>query len=180
MAGMLVALVWAGCTREQADERSLEGQELTFEAAMVGEETLTALQADGISVWWTVNESVNVFYGSQFEGKFTSTNTVPAAVTQFKGALTAMTGTVETIEDEANAYWAVYPFDEANTCDGSGVVLGVPDIQMAAEGTFADHFFPAIAKSSGLNLAFYHVCGGIRFSVVSEGIKSVTVKGNNG
>lgn len=178
-AAAVCALVVMGCAHEKEVGTSLEGQELTFSASWEGEETRTALQADGTSVWWTTDESVNIFYGNLFEGKFTSTNTAPSALAQFRGTLTAMTGTVETMENDANAYWAVYPYDEANSCDGNGVTLTVPEVQAGAEGTFADNFFPAIAKSSGLNLAFYHVCGGIRFSVVTEGIQSVTVKGNN-
>ena len=171
------ALVVIGCAREKEDIIG-EG-EITFTAGWEGEETRTVLQEDGTSVWWTTEESVNIFYGNQFEGKFTSTNSAPAALAQFRGTLTAMTGTVETMADVANAYWAVYPYDSENTCDGTGVELTVPDFQSAAEGSFADNFFPAIARSDGLNLAFYHVCGGIRFSVVSEGVQSVTVKGNN-
>ena len=176
----LCALVLSGCARENKAEASLEGKDLTFTACWEGGDTRTLLLADGTSVWWTTDESVNIFYGNRYEGKFTSTNTASGALAQFCGTLTAMTGTVETMADDANAYWAVYPYNDSNTCDGSHVVLTVPEEQETVPGTFADHFFPSVAKSSGLNLAFYHVCGGIRFSVVSEGIKSVTVKGNGG
>lgn len=175
----VAGLAMAGCAREIVVTETVEGRELTINAFWEGGKTRTALQADGMSVWWTTDESVNIFFGNQFEGKFSSTNTEPSALAQFKGTLTAMTGTVETMADGSQSYWAVYPYDGGNSCDGSSVTLTVPSVQAAAEGTFADKLFPAVARSSGLNLAFYHVCGGIRFSVVSEGIKSVKIRGNN-
>ena len=84
------------------------------------------------------------------------------------------------MENPAQAFWAVYPYDPANTCDGTSVTLTVPATQASREGSFANKLFPAIATSPQFQLAFYNVCGGIRFTVAHEGINALTILANNG
>ena len=170
----------ASCKKETEMKAPEAGKQIEFYAVWADDPgTRTALQPDGTSVWWTPCEEINAFYGNKFSGKFTSTNTSNKALVSFQGTLTVLTGTAET-GNEASAYWAVYPYDAANTCDGQSVTLTVPDVQTAKEGTFADKLFPSIATSQSLDLAFYNVCGGVRFSVSQSGIQSVTFKSNNG
>ncbi len=175
--GIFAALALASCVREM---EQTEGTQLVFRAVW-GEEpaTRTMLQSDGTSIWWTPGEEINAFYGTRFAGKFTSTNTQNQALASFQGSLTVLTGTAES-DNEAASYWAVYPYDESNICDGESVTLTVPAVQAAAQGTFADKLFPAVATSSSLDLAFFNVCGGVRFSVAHEGIQSVTFKAIGG
>lgn len=167
----------SSCVTDNREELTC-GHELIFSACWADEpQTRTAIQDDGTSVWWTTGEEINVFYGNKFAGKFTSTNTKEQALTSFQGTLTVLTGTAEA-ENASQAYWAVYPYNSSNTCDGESVTLTVPSVQYATEGTFADKFFPAVATSQSLDLAFYNICGGARFSVAHEGIMSVTFKAN--
>lgn len=152
--------------------------ELTVRAAWGdGPSSKTVIRADGVSVWWTTKETLNLFYGAAYSGRFLSANPEPAASAEFVGVLSAVEGASATTEDQ---YWAVYPYNEANTCDGQSVTLTVPAIQTASAGTFADKLFPAVAVSSTLDMQFYHVCGGACFTVASEGIRSLTFKGRNG
>ena len=154
---------------------------LEFKAVLAdADETRTAIQSDGTSVWWSPGESINVFYGNQFGGKFTSFNTEAQSTASFRGTWTDFTGSIEEAATPVKGYWAVYPYDPANTCDGESVTLTVPSVLTAKEGTFADGQFPAIARSDNLDLAFYFVCGGIRFSVANRGIQSITFKSNGG
>lgn len=156
------------------------GDTITFTAAWAGsEDTRTILQADGTSVWWEPGAQVNVFFSDKASGKFTSTNSQAQAIVDFQGSLPIVVGSVET-ENPAHAYWAVYPYNAANTCDGESVTLSIPSTQTAKEETFADKMFPSIATSTNFYLAFYNVCGGVRFTVANEGIASVTFKANNG
>ncbi len=180
MTDMKKSLIWASlciiatasCARE---ELMPEKKQMEFRAVWADEsETRTELQSDGTSVWWTPGEEINVFYGSKSSGKFTSTNSNNQARVSFEGTLNVLFGT------ETSAYWAVYPYDAAKTCDGQSVILTVPDVQTAKAGSFADKMFPAVAISQSLDLAFYNVCGGARFTVSQEGIQSVTFKSNNG
>ena len=174
---VLAALSWVSCTREM--DRP-ESQQLEFRAVWANEHgTMTVLQPDGTSVWWTTGEEINAFYGDLFSGKFTSTNTENQALVSFRGTLTVLTGTAEP-GNAASSYWAVYPYDDSNTCDGESVTLTVPSEQAGVQGTFADKLLPAVATSQSLDLAFYNVCGGARFSVAQSGIISVTFQSNGG
>lgn len=173
------AVLLLSCSRE-ADQVIQPGETITFTAAWAGsDETRTILQSDGTSVWWDATEQINVFFSDKASGKFTSTNSQPQAIVDFQGSLPIVVGSVET-ENPPHAYWAVYPYNSANTCDGGSVTLTVPATQTAKEGTFADKMFPSIATSTNFYLAFYNVCGGVRFTVANEGIASVTFKANNG
>lgn len=179
-AAALAVLAVASCKKETEMKAPEAGKQIEFHAVWADDPgTRTVLQSDGTSVWWTPGEEINAFYGNKFSGKFTSTNTSNQALVSFQGTLTILTGTAET-GNEASAYWAVYPYNAANTCDGQSVTLTVPDAQTAQEGTFADKLFPSVATSQSLDLAFYNVCGGVRFSVSQSGIQSVTFKSNNG
>ena len=168
------------CAKEPVVNEVQPAETITFTAGWAdSEETRTVLQSDGTSVWWTPGEEIMVYYGNKFSGKFTSTNTESQALTSFSGSLSVLTGTVEE-GNGSQSFIAVYPYDAAVACDGEKVTLVVPSVQTAVSGTFADNLFPAIAKSSNLDLAFYNVCGGVRFSVSQAGILSVTFKSNDG
>ena len=173
-----VALLFS-CVKESVVNEIQPGEIITFTAEWAdGDPTRTVLQSDGTSVWWTPGEEINAFYGNKFSGKFSSTNTSNQALASFQGTLTVLTGTAES-GNEAASYWAVYPYDAGNTCDGQNVTLTVPSEQTATAGSFADKLFPAVATSKSLDLAFYNVCGGVRFSVSQVGIISVTFKAND-
>lgn len=179
-AAALAVLAVASCKKETEMKAPEAGKQIEFHAVWADDPgTRTVLQSDGTSVWWTPGEEINAFYGNKFSGKFTSTNTSNQALVSFQGTLTILTGTAET-GNEASAYWAVYPYNAANTCDGQSVTLTVPAVQDGVEGSFADKMFPSVATSQSLDLAFYNVCGGVRFSVSQSGIQSVTFKSNNG
>ena len=176
---VILSMAALSCSRE-TEVDGIVGQELTINAVLAdAQETRTALQTDGTSVWWTTGERINAFYGSLYGGMFTSTNTQPAALTTFQGTLTVLTGSIED-GSEQKAFWAVYPYNASNTCDGSSVTLTVPSSQQCSEGTFADKLFPAVATGMTLNLAFYNVCGGACFSVVNEGITAIAIRSNGG
>ena len=166
----IALVVFFSCSREVVMEEIQQDQTLTFTASWAESDgTKTIVQSNGTSVWWDAAEEINVFRGDQ-SGKFTSTNSRPQAVVEFQGSLPAG-------GSSAN-YWAVYPYNVANTCDGESVTITIPSNQTAVEGTFDNKMFPSVATSSDFKLAFFNVCGGIRFSVAHEGISSVTFKSN--
>ena len=174
----LFVLSLASCTSEVGAEMPLTGPTLTFNAVHAdSRDTKTTLQDNGVNIWWTADEQINIFYGTKFKGQFSSTNSKPQATTSFTGSLTVITGSIET--GAADAYWAIYPYSESNTCDGESVTLTVPSAQIGVAGSFADNFFPSIAKSASLDLAFYNVCGGARISVSQSGISSIKISSKN-
>lgn len=176
----VVAAVSLSCTRE-AEESGLlnSGIEMEFTAEWAdekGADSRTILQEDGTSIWWSANEEINVFIGKDVSAKFVSSNTQPQRLVSFVGNV--LIGAAEQ-EDSFPGYWAVYPYNAENSCDGQCLTLSLPYIQKGKENGFADKFFPSVARSNNFMLSFWNVCGGARFSVTREGVKRIVFKSND-
>lgn len=175
------ALATTACDIADVDDKDaggLSGKPMVLHATLAeSQATKTAVQADGTSVWWNAGDQINVFNGSSYKGKFTSLNREPAASADFGGSLNLVEGATAA---PAATYWAVYPYNDANTCDGESVTLSLTESQYSDADSFGDNLFPAIARSSDLDMHFYNVCGGVCFSVVRENIRAVTFKSNGG
>ncbi len=159
---------------ENAEPSSFPEKEIVLTATREGLSSGTkSFRLDDGSVWWSPSEEVSIFYGSGSNGgsKFVSMNTSIAETVELQGSV-QMSGS-------GKDFWAVYPYSEDNSCDGSSVTTVIPDQQTAVEGNFSNDVFPTIAKSSSLSLAFWNICGGIKFFVSRNDITSVTFKGNN-
>ena len=178
----VLALVLASCAKEQFSESQVAqpGQELTITATSGDPDTRTERASDG-SVLWSPGDQISLFYGSGTDGGscFTSQNTETAKVANFTGTIGVITGGND-VSVEDTYFWATYPYNATASCDGASVTTVLSSEQVATPDTFADDLFPSIGRSQGLNMAFYNICGGLKFTVSEEGIKSVTLKGNNG
>lgn len=177
----VAAMACLSCTRE-AEESGLlnSGIEMEFTAEWAdekGADSRTVLQEDGTSIWWSANEEINVFIGKDVSAKFVSTNTQPQRLVSFVGNV--LIGAAEQ-EDSFPGYWAVYPYNAENSCDGQCLTLSLPYIQKGKANGFADKFFPSVARSNNFLLSFWNVCGGARFSVTREGIKRIVFKSKDG
>ena len=139
--------------------------------------TKTAVQSDGVSIYWTSGDAINLFYGNRSAGQFTSSITDPVESADFSGTLSVATGTTESGMSAPN-FWGVYPYDAGNTCDGTGVTITIPANQQGIPDSFATNLNPTVATSPGLNLAFYNVGSWFLFSVTQDDIASATFKGN--
>lgn len=135
--------------------------------------TKTELQADN-SIVWTDGDAISLFVGSGEDGgyKLTSSHTGKTSEAIFKG---------NNIPNEVSGtYWAVYPYNENNTCDGYSITTKLPSKQIAKAGSFADSLFISVAKSESNVMTFYNVCGGIKFTVANDGIYEVVLINNDG
>ena len=151
--------------------------DLTITASLGDEiETKTALQSDK-SIWWTKDDAVNLFYGTTGSGVFTTDITEPAATATFSGTLSFEEGSSEATTPGLT-YWGVYPYNEENALDGTGVILTIPGEQAGVPGTFADKLNPAVATGTSTELSFLNVGSWFIFTVAQEGITSATFKGN--
>ena len=154
--------------------------DLTFSATW-GEDspTRTSLQDHG-AVYWNPGDAINIFYGKSMTGRFESTLTEAAPVTNFQGSLSVGTETFDDDEDGDLTFWGVYPYDEDASFDGEGVIIDLPGVQTAAPYTFSGNLNPAIAVSDGMELSFYNVGGLFCFSVSEEGYYAASLRGNDG
>ena len=140
-------------------------------------ETRTSFLPNG-SISWLPNDAINLFYGEMYSGKFVSSLQEMEAVSEFNGYLNVATGT--SLEGgAARKFWAIYPYNSSNTCDGSSVDLSIPSKQRGVPGTFANKLNPSVASSNGLDLAFYNIGSWFRFTVSNNDIASLTFKGND-
>ena len=162
-----------GCTREIDTNVTYIDGEFTLYATSGDNGTKTVLQQDG-SVFWSPGDCITVFYGN-IPGRFTSTNTEPSASAEFTGSLGSF------VLDGETEFKAIYPHSDiiVTPTDEGILSLFLPPEQTAVEGTFADDLFICVAKSKDVNLHFYNVCGGVKFSLSRDDIKKVVFRGNN-
>lgn len=164
---------------EVVSSLALGEQEITITATSGELDTRTERAADG-SVLWSPGDQISLFYGSGTNGGscFTAQNSETAKTVNFTGTIGVITGG-NNIAVEDTYFWAVYPYNANASCDGSSITTELPYAQQATADTFADDLFPSMGRSQGLNIAFYNICGGIKFTVSEEGIKKVTLEGNS-
>ena len=168
---IIVALFATSC-KDYPDEINQDNHFVVFTARQ--DESLTTkttLQPDK-TIYWDPVEEINLFYGGVGRAKFVSTNTEASLSTTFQGWIN---GEI----NEWNNFWAVYPYNEAHTCSGSAVNVMLPSQQEAVPGSFAKNLFISVAHSDDHDLRFYNVCGGVKFSVSENDVRSVVFRGNN-
>ena len=143
-------------------------------------ETRTTLHPDG-KLYWQPGDQISLFYGMGDNGgrKFTSTITQDALKANFRGTIDVITGGGEDSQIEEPYFWGVYPYREDIVCDGTTITTTLADVQTAVEGNFDRGLFISVGRSKGMEMPFYNVCGGIRFSVCHEGIVQIIFSGNN-
>ena len=182
-AAIAVVALAVSCTVSQPEivkPSALSEKEITITASLGEPDTRTERAADG-SVLWSPGDQISLFYGSGENGGscFTAQNTEAVKTVNFTGTIGVITGG-NNIPVEDTYFWAVYPYNATASCDGNSITTVLPSAQVAAADTFADDLFPSMGRSQGLNISFYNICGGIKFTVSEEGIKSVTLKANSG
>ncbi|MCR5326160.1 MAG: hypothetical protein K6E37_05345 [Bacteroidales bacterium] len=183
LALAVIVVVGASCAHsnpELASKNTIQsGQELTLTASWGDPETRTERAADG-AVLWSPGDQISLFYGSGDNGGscFTGQNTEPSKVVNFTGEIGVITGGND-VAVEDTYFWAVYPYNPTASCNGSSITTVLPVAQVAKADTFADDLFPSVGRSQGLVMGFYNICGGLKFTISEEGIKSVTLRGHN-
>lgn len=175
-----LGLTLLACSRmdlEQEPEQIIS-EEICFTAYANDVETKTERQSDG-SVFWNPGDAVSLFFNQGDHGgnRFVAQNTEVSAIAEFRGTITGFAGGGESTGGEF-WFWGVYPYSEDNSCDGTSITLTLPAQQTAKAGTFANGLFPTMAKSQGLSLGFYNICGGFKFTVSRDDITAVKFRGN--
>ena len=177
------------CTRfEEAPTPTYQTEELVFTAygADVEMGTKTERQstpdANGIyPIYWSPGDAISLFFnrGENGGSKFTSQNTEVVPVTDFRGTIEAISGGGESTGGEF-WFWGIYPYSTENSCDGSSITTVIPAHQTGKAGSFADNTFITMARSKGLELGFYNICSGVKFTLTRNDIREVRIRGNNG
>ena len=125
--------------------------------------TKTVLDNDMATVLWKPSETIMVFSDGA-SAVFTSTNESNTDTAEFEGSITVS-------ED----IFGVYPSTGASFSDGH-INTSLSGAQVAQAGSFSDKLLITAGHSKDLNLRFYNVCSGLRFTLEQEGIRAVTLK----
>jgi len=157
------------------DLKDTEGVEMIFHASnMDNSNTKTVLNEDNLNIMWSAADGIKLFYGADISAKFTSTNTEAATNVDFSGTLKNFQ------YNSTTSFTAVYPYSNKTSFDGEAITVTLPAEQTAVAGSFASDLLISVAQSQDENLHFYNLCGGVRFQVAEEGVKSVRLMGCNG
>ena len=156
------------------------GQDVTLDIVCSADvkETRTQIYDNGKNIYWSAFDSLYVIKVDEGAGVLVGKNDVPAKTAEFTGTMYLSNG------GRLNTpFYGVYPCDFSTYYNKKNDVLSitVPSEQTAYAGTFDPLSFPSLAKfSTGeSSMNFRNVCGGLRFKVESDGIKSVEFSGNN-
>ena len=166
---LLLCTLCAGlvsCVKE--DFPGVEDGLVTFKASY---ETQTKTVLNGLTPYWTPSEKITIFNGVNNE--FTANVTEPSATATFKGEL-AGKGTKN--------FRAVTPYSADYTFSSLGSTfygLSIPQEQTAVENTYDPQALVAIAVSDDYNLSFKNLGSLVKFTVISDGVTSVTLRSNN-
>lgn len=171
------AFLLVSCVNEEAAPDENLVQQVIYASSESEPEVKNVIDDTSLDITWTSGDAINVFFGASESSRFVTSES--GAVAQFKGSIDVVTGGGEGLDDDTSL-WGIYPYDADNTCDGTHVTLTLPDVQEAAENTFANGLFPQIAKSKNFYMSFYNLCGCFRFSVENPDIKSVKLSGSAG
>lgn len=174
-SAFLVAIACSCGKEEVLPEPPSEGMTITASWGDSGQKTV--IGEDPTTVLWSPNDKISVFYNE--DGlRFTSLNSEPAPTATFMCDYGVIFAAAEG-EGFADLY-GVYPYSDTNEQVGETLVLNVPGQQTAVESSFGRGAFPAVGHSSTPSIAFYNVCGGIRFTLSEDGISKIRVSGNSG
>ena len=176
-----IAIV-ASCTLNRLEEPE---REITFTAmaAQSGDGTRTTVHENGPDIYWNPGDKIMVSYrNDNSEFVYNGEESVPVA--EFQGRISGITGSIES-QAGSSAFWAIYPVSQwKNTLLSDSAIMGyraeIPSSQVAAAGTFDPKALVTLACSNTFSLAFYNVCGGVKFSVTQAGIQQVEFSSNDG
>lgn len=165
------------CNRNITEQLEPSGQQTILATVAHEPETRNAIiDNDVTDIRWTASDAINVFFGESVSSKFVTEESGKQA--KFNGSIGVVVGGGEGLDDDTSL-WGVYPYKSNTTCDGKFVYYTLQSEQKAAENTFAKDLFPQIARSKNFYMSFYNLCAGIRFTVASDDIKAVSLKGNS-
>jgi len=141
----------------------VHNEEFVTIRATLDNPTKTVLDSDMETVLWKPSETIMVFSDGA-SAVFTSTNNSNTTTAEFNGTIAV-----------GSDIFGVYPSTGATFSDGH-INTTLPGAQIAQVGSFSDKLLITAGHSNDLNIRFYNVCSGLRFTLEQEGIRAVTIQ----
>lgn len=170
---MLAAFAAASCVSCTEDTPVLNTETLSeIQFTAVGNVSRTSL-ADGNAVVWNKSDMIGIFASGDADVyQFTNNlETDGQAEATFTGVA----------PEDAEAYYALYPYSESSTLNGTTITTVLSGSQTAMAGTFANNLNISVATATAENeLQFKNVCGLIKFQLTNvDGITAITLLSND-
>ena len=172
-AALVVAMAAASCTSKEdlgnnnAPQQPAGDGTMTFSAEFaepIAKATPNYNESThAVTVLWEQNDKVGVYAADGAPAEFTA---------QATGASTTLNGKII----EADAYYAMYPYDAEATIAAGQISTALPATQTATADAFMAHL--AVASTSGSSFSFMNVCGLVRVYVGCEHVTRIEFKGN--
>ena len=163
------SILAVACAKENNEPVLAEAQEMTFSASAEEGYTKTGLEEieNGAKVLWLDTDKISVFDGANANCEFATTEGGETA--EFSGKAVAVA--------EGSNWYAVYPYNAANSISGTTISTTLPAVQKVASNAIADGVNVTAAKSATNSFQFKNLCGLIRIAVPAEfsALKSVTI-----
>jgi len=169
---LLTALLVTSCDLFSIAEKEEPVIPDTLTAYFADAKTKTYLMNDTGDLAWSAGDDISLFFNNGSGGGAQFTTELGGETAEFSGEDPA-SGT-------SGTYYAVYPYDASASVTSGKISTTIPTTQVAEAGTFANDMLVTVGKSTSKNIGFYHICGGIRFSVSKSGLTSVVFKSNAG
>lgn len=163
------SILAVACAKENNEPVLAEAQEMTFSASAEEGYTKTGLEEieNGAKVLWLDTDKISVFDGANANCEFATTEGGETA--EFSGKAVAVA--------EGSNWYAVYPYNAANSISGTTISTTLPAVQKVVSNAIADGVNVTAAKSATNSFQFKNLCGLIRIAVPAEfsALKSVTI-----
>lgn len=163
------SILAVACAKENNEPVLAEAQEMTFSASAEEGYTKTGLEEieNGAKVLWLDTDKISVFDGANANCEFATTEDGETA--EFSGKAVAVA--------EGSNWYAVYPYNAANSISGTTISTTLPAVQKVVSNAIADGVNVTAAKSATNSFQFKNLCGLIRIAVPAEfsALKSVTI-----
>lgn len=166
---LLLSTLCLGLTSCVKDDMAQQDGMVTFRA-VYDESPASRTVLQNMKPHWTPAETISVYDGQN--NLFVNTGTEISATASFQGKLAGK---------GRKYYLAASPYDPEVTfafLSKSVYGLKVPVEQTAVEDTYDPAAAPSIAYTEDFNLSFRNVCSLVKFRIISDGVESVTIKGN--
>lgn len=171
-----IAALAVSCVKEQnpgaqAPEKTLAPMEFLACA----EQTKTILAEDGESVEWIEGDQVAVFDSSNMNGE---TDEGQRFYARSSGPEALISGEADPAVGE---YYAIYPFSSGHSLKNGVFTTQIKAQQIVEPGSMARNCAVLVGKAvaGSTKMEFKNVCSLVKFSLEKEGVKSLTLIGNN-
>ena len=169
-----VCMIAASCLKDASFE---SGKQNLSEPLTISTEKQTKTSLNGTEVHWSSDDVVAIFDNSNTKNKFQAVST-NGNNAEFSGEVTSGTTMI----------YAVYPYDLANSANGSILNVTIPVEQTSKDGSFAEEHNISVAKAEKTpgveaveGITFKNVCALLKFTVPAylTDVTKVTLSSNS-